>query len=171
VLNHLMQGAPVLQAPRRLERSQEKDDGMLKSQRLILTWLTEYPELFSTVSAYIRPEDFTDELYREVASMLYEQLGRNELNPARIMNHFTEPEQQRTVAQIFNTEVPVSTVQEQEKAIADTIRRVMKNAVEQQSVRLDPTDLQGLQALISAKKRLESLSNLHISLQQGQNKK
>ncbi|MCC8104711.1 MAG: DNA primase [Clostridiales bacterium] len=168
VLNVLMQGAPVRTAPRRLEGENraEKDDGILRSQRLILTWLTECPELYPTVSAYIRPEDFTDGLYSEVASMLYEQLSKKELNPARIMNHFTEPDQQRAVAQIFNTDVPVSSEKEQEKAIADTIRKVMTNAVEQQSARLDPTDLKGLQDLIQAKKRLEGLSGLHISLPQ-----
>ncbi|MCD7767016.1 MAG: DNA primase [Lachnospiraceae bacterium] len=172
VLNVLMQGAPVRMAPRRLENENhaEKDDGILRSQRLILTWLTEYPELYPTVSAYIRPEDFTDGLYSEVASMLYDQLSKNERNPARIVNHFTEPDQQRTVAQIFNTEVPVATEKEQEKAIADTIRKVMTYAVEQQSARLDPTDLKGLQDLIQAKKRLERLSGLHISLSAGKDK-
>ncbi len=169
VLNVLMQGAPVRTAPRRtdVENRAEKDDGILRSQRLILTWLTEYPELYPTVSAYVRPEDFTDGLYSEVASMLYEQLSKNERNPARIMNHFTDPDQQRIVAQIFNTDVPVTSRKEQEKAIADTIRKVMNYAVEQQSARLDPTDLKGLQELISAKKRLESLSGLHISLPAG----
>ncbi|MCD7842781.1 MAG: DNA primase [Lachnospiraceae bacterium] len=169
VLNVLMQGAPVRTAPRRLENENraEKDDGILRSQRLLLTWLTEYPELYSAVSAYIRPEDFTDGLYSEVASMLYDQLSKNELNPARIVNHFTEPDQQRTVAQIFNTEVPVTSKKEVEKAIADTIRKVMTYAVEQQSAKLDPTDLNGLQDLIQARKRQERLSGLHISLPSG----
>ncbi|MCC8138319.1 MAG: DNA primase [Clostridiales bacterium] len=166
VLNVLMQGAPVRTAPRRIdgEARSEKDDGILRSQRLILTWLTEYPEIYPAVSAYIRPEDFTDGLYSEVASMLYDQLSKNERNPARIVNHFTEPDEQRTVAQIFNTEVPVASKKEQEKAIADTIRKVMSYAVEQQSARLDPTNLKEMQDLIQAKKRLESLSGLHISL-------
>ncbi len=166
VLNVLMQGAPVRTAPRRIdgEARSEKDDGILRSQRLILTWLTEYPEIYPAVSAYIRPEDFTDGLYSEVASMLYDQLSKNERNPARIVNHFTEPDEQRTVAQIFNTEVPVASKKEQEKAIADTIRKVMNYAVEQQSARLDPTNLKEMQDLIQAKKRLESLSGLHISL-------
>lgn len=166
VLNVLMQGAPVRTAPRSLERERrsEKDDGLLKSQRLLLTWLVEYPELYPTVSSYVSPEDFTDPLYREVASMLFEQLAKKERNPARIVDHFMDPVQQRTVAQIFNTEIPVTTREEEEKAVADTIRRVMTGAVEQKNAALDPGDLQGLQALIAAKKRLEGLAHLHISL-------
>lgn len=166
VLNVLIQGAPVRTAPRSLERERrtEKDDGLLKSQRLLLTWLVEYPELYPAVSSYISPEDFTDPLYREVASMLYEQLAKKEPNPARIVNHFMDPQQQRTVAQIFNTEVPVTTREEEEKAIADTVRKVMTGAVEQKNAALAPGDLQGLQALLAAKKRLEGFSRLHISL-------
>ncbi|MCD8397949.1 MAG: DNA primase [Lachnospiraceae bacterium] len=166
VLNVLMQGAPVRTAPRSLERERrtEKDDGLLKSQRLLLTWLVEYPQLYPAVSSYISPEDFTEPLYREVASMLFDQLSKNERNPARIVNHFMDPEQQRMVAQIFNTEVPITSREEEEKAVADTVRKVMTGAVEQKNAALAPGDLQGLQSLLAAKKRLEGLSRLHISL-------
>lgn len=164
VMNVLMQGVPARKAPVKLQNRQEKDDGIRKSQRLILTWLTEYPRLFQTVSAYIRPEDFSDELYREVASMLYEQMEHGELNPAKITNHFTEPEQQRIVAQLFNTAIPVETPKEQEKAIRETIRKVVEQGIEQRTRALDPSDIGGLQMLIDSKRRLQELSRLHISL-------
>lgn len=165
VMNVLMQGVPARRAvthPKQVK--EEKDDGIRKSQRLILTWLSEYPQLFKTVSTYIQPEDFTDELYREVASMVYEQMEKGQLNPARIINHFQEPEQQRTVAGLFNTEVVVETPKEQEKAISETIRKVMEYGIEQKTAMQDPTDMAGLQKLIDAKRRLQELSRLHISL-------
>ena len=107
--------AKTTSAERRQVRP-EKEDGILKSMRLLLTWLSEYPGLYKTVSAYVKPEDFTDELYKEVAEMLYEQLEKGELNPARIINHFTDPQQQRTAAQIFNTKVRAESQAEQEKS-------------------------------------------------------
>ena len=165
VMNVLMKGVPVHRAPVRTQtKAAERDDGIRKSQRLILTWLTEYPKLFPVVSGYIRPEDFTDELYREVASMLYGQLERGELNPARITSHFTDPEQQRMVAQLFNTQVRVETPKEQEKAVQETIRKVMEQSIARQTASLDPTDIAGLQKLIAAKRRLQELDRLHISL-------
>ncbi len=164
VMNVLMQGVPVRKAPVRQEARQEKEDGIRKSQRLILTWLCEYPKLFETVSAYIRPEDFSDKLYRSVASMLYEQLEHGQLNPARITNHFQDPEQQRTVAKLFNTEVPVETPEEQKKAIKETIHKVMEHGIKQRTAALDPTDMEGLQKLIESKRRLQELERLHISL-------
>jgi DNA primase len=166
VMNVLMQGTPVRKPPAtRHQQNHEKEDGILMSQRLILTWLTEYPQLFGVVSSYIHPEDFSDELYREVAAMLYAQLEQGELNPGKITSRFTEPEQQRTVARIFNTEVPVETPKEQEKAIQETIRKVMENSIDQKTATLDPTDIAGLQKLIDAKRRLQELSRLHISLE------
>lgn len=165
VMNELMKGVTVMKAPARPQVRQEKDNGIRKSQRLILTWLCEYPKLYQTVSQFIRPEDFSDDLYREVASMVFEQLEKRELNPARIMNQFMDPEQQRTVAQIFNTEVQVETPQEQEKAIKETVQKVMEHGIEQRTANLDPTDIAGLQKLIDAKRRLQDLGRLHISLQ------
>ncbi len=164
VLNVLMQGVPVRKAPVRPQRRQEKEDGIRVSQRLILTWLTEYPKLFSMISNYVRPEDFSDELYQNVASMLYEQLEKGELNPARITNYFTDPEQQRAVAQLFNTAVPVENEKEQEKAIQETLYKVMEYGIEQKTAALDPSDIVGLQKLIDAKRRLKELGRLHISL-------
>ena len=164
VMNVLMQGVSVRKQPVRTQNRGEKDDGIRKSQRLILTWLCEYPKLYQTVSQYIQPEDFSDELYHKVASMLFEQLEKKELNPARIMNQFMDTEQQRTVAQIFNTEVPVETPEEQQKAIKETVRKVMEHGIEQRTANLDPTDIAGLQKLIDAKRRLQELGRLHISL-------
>ncbi len=166
VTNVLMQGIPARRVPvtpRQVQK--EKEDGILRSQRLILTWLAEYPDLFGVVSRYIRPEDFSEGLYREVAEMLYEQMERKELNPARITSHFTEPEQQRLVAQIFNTKEPVASKKEQEKAIQDTVRRVMEIGIAQRTAALDPADMSGLQELVDAKRRLQELGSLHISLQ------
>ena len=166
VLNYLMQGVPTRREQRPVKRQerQEKDSGILTSQRLILTWLTEYPGLFATVKACVKPEDFSDPLYREVASMLYEQLEHGEHNPAKITNHFAEPERQRMVAQLFNTEVPLENKTECEKAIKETIYKVVEHGITQRSSELDPTDMAELQQLIDAKRRLQELRKLHISL-------
>ena len=166
VMNCLMQGVPSRREPRPVKRQEqkEKDSGILTSQRLILTWLTEYPGLFATVKSCVKPEDFSDPLYRKVASMLYEQLEHGEHNPAKITNYFTEPEQQRMVAQLFNTEVTVENRAEREKAIKETIYKVVEHGITQRSRELDPTDMAGLQQLIDAKRRLQELKKLHISL-------
>ena len=162
-----MQGVPLRARTVLTKRQQsqpEKEDGILKSMRLLLTWLSEYPGLYRAISAYVKPEDFTDSLYREVAEMLYEQLEKGELNPARITSHFTDPEQQRIVAQIFNTKIRAENQTEQEKAIRESIYKVVNYGITQKTKELEPTDIQGLQKLIQARKRLQELGRLHISL-------
>ena len=62
---------------------------MLQSQKILLTWMIEDESLFGMIRKYIMPEDFTTELYRTVALLLYEQYEKGEVNPAKIMNHFT----------------------------------------------------------------------------------
>ena len=101
------------------------------------------------------------ELYRKVAELLYEQHAKGELNPAQIMNYFTEEEEHRAVAALFNTRIKeLTTAGEQEKAIKETILRVKETATRN----LDPTDIQGLQRLMNAKKAVQDLHKLHISI-------
>ena len=54
---------------------------------------------------YISPEDFTGDIYRTVASILYEQYEKQQVNPAQIMNHFTDEEEHREVASLFHTKI------------------------------------------------------------------
>ncbi|MCI7813677.1 MAG: DNA primase [Lachnospiraceae bacterium] len=149
---------PKAEEPRKERKAQEKENGMKTSQKLLLTWLIEYPKLFETTKAYISPEDFTEELYQTVAEMLYEQKNAGEINPAKIINHFEDPEQQRQVAELFNTTVPVETKEDLEKAVRETIARVMENSLAAQNAKLDPTDMAGLQRLIANKRKLQDLS-------------
>ena len=164
VMNVLMQGVPARKAPVRQQARPEKEDGIRKSQRLVLTWITEYPQLFDAISRYISPEDFSDELYREVASMLYTQRRQGTVNPAQIINHFTDPERQSAVAGLFNAAVKVENPKELEKAVQESIYKVVEHAIAQKGRELDPTDMKGLQELIDAKRRLQEIRRLHISL-------
>ncbi|MCD8108968.1 MAG: DNA primase [Clostridiales bacterium] len=141
-------------------RHRKKDDGMKQSQRLLLRWLVEEPSLFDVVGAYITPEDFTVELYRQAAQALYEQHSRGELNPARIVSLFPGEEQQREVAGLFQAGIQLpEDARDRQKALTETVRRVKQNSMEVRSKQLDPTDIAGLQRLIEERK---SLAKLHI---------
>ena len=151
--------------PKSTSKRDEKEDGHIKSQKILLTWMIDHQELFGQISHYISPEDFTVELYRKVAELLFEQYERGAVNPAQVMNHFTEEEEHREAAALFNTRIKeLTTKQEQEKAIKETIIRVKDYSIETATRNLDPTDIQGLQRLMNAKKALQDLQKLHISI-------
>jgi DNA primase len=150
--------------PVRERKTPEKEDGMKKSQKLLLTWLIECRGLYDKIKDYIGPEDFTTDLYRQVAGLLFEQLKQGQVMPAKIINHFMDQEQQREAASLFNTTIPVKTKEEMEKAVHETICRVMENSIEYKTTNLDPTDIAGLQQVVTGKRQLEALRRLHISL-------
>ena len=62
------------------------------------------------------------------------------------------------------TSTESKTAGEQEKAIKETILRVKEYSIETATRNLDPTDIQGLQRLMNAKKAVQDLHKLHISI-------
>lgn len=144
----------------------QKESGIKVSQKLLLTWMIEDVGLFGTIKKYISPEDFTEELYRTVAELLYGQYDLGELNPAKILNHFTAEEEHREAASLFHTKIrELSTKEEQERALNETILRVKTNSVDYRMMHLEPTDMKGLQKLMEEKRKLDDIKELHISIE------
>lgn len=158
--------AKQVERPKRLDgKSREKEDGHVKSQKILLTWLIEDEGIFNQIRRYITPDDFTGELYKKVAALLYEQYEGQDVNPARIMNHFTDEEEHREVASLFHTKIrELTTISEQEKALKETIIRVKGHSIDTAAKNLAPTDIAGLQRLMEAKRELQDLEKLHISI-------
>ena len=166
---HLGTRAGITKEPKVLKsginEKNKKEDGMKQSQKLMLTWLIEEPGLFEIIKPYIGPEDFTEDLYREAASMVFAQYEEGSLNPAKIISMFTDEEQQREIAGLFNARLKeVTTQSDKEKALKETIIRVKKNSMEYRSRHLDPTDMAGLQKLVADKKNMEQLQKLEICI-------
>ena len=146
-------------------KKKEKEDGILKSQKILLTWLTSDEAVFRQIEKYITPADFSEGIYRTVAKLLYEQYEKHDVNPARIMNHFTDEEEHREVASLFHTKIKeLTTAKEQEKALQETVIRIKNHSIEEATKKLDPTDIKGLQQLMNAKRELQDLQKLHISI-------
>ncbi len=156
---------PATKPKKAMGQAGMKEDGNLHSQKVLLTWLIESERIFNQIQTYISPDDFTKDLYKKVATLLFEQHEREELNPAKIMNHFMDEEEHREVAALFHTRIQkLSTREEQEKALKETIIRVKTYSVEHATRSLDPTDIAGLQKLMEAKRNLQDLQKLHISI-------
>lgn len=143
-----------------ISEKKKREDGMKQSQKLMLTWLIEEPELFPQISPYLGAEDFTEDLYRQAAEMVFSQYREGKLNPAGIISRFAEEEQQREIASLFNARLKeVTTPAEKEKALRETVIRLKENSIQYRSRHLQPTDMEGLQRLIADKKAMEALKN------------
>ena len=147
----------------------KKDSASDQAQKLMLTWIVTYPKIFDKVAQYLTPEDFVVPLYREVAQMLFSQREEGEVNPARLLNSFTDSEEQREVASLFNATIHLETPKEQDQAFADTLLRIKTESLAERNRNWNPTDMEGLQEIIKAKKELEELGRkrreLHISFE------
>ena len=168
-----MKGTPAEQRiqpkPVGTVQSKKKESAAEKAQKLMLTWLVTYPGIFDTVEKYIQPSDFVVPLYRQVAEMLYQQHKDGDVNPARLMNAFIDSEEQREVSSLFNATIHLETPEEQNRAFSDAVLRIKDESLKERNRTWDPTDIQGLQELVKAKKELEDLGRkrqqLHISFE------
>ncbi len=140
------------------------EENSRRIQRMLLTWITDYPQVYPRIAQYIKASDFTEELYRKVAERLFLDIEAGNYNPAGIVSMFEEEEQQREAAALFNTKVEaLQTKQEREKAFHDILYAVKKNSYEYYSGRLG-SDMEALNQVIAGKKALEELGKTHISL-------
>ncbi len=150
-----------------IHSDREKESGTDKAQKLMLTWITSYPDIMEQITDYISPDDFTTDLYHKVAVMIFEQYHEGEINPARLLSRFDDSDETRKVTALFNAVIPLNSDAEKMQALSDVICNMKEHSINYRSSRLDPTDMQGLQEVMRDKKALEQWKEngirLHIS--------
>ena len=155
------QAAQNQAAIKKTGRKQEREDGIRRSQRLLLTWLIENPALFDKIKGIITADDFVEDLYHQVAVMVFEGHEAGNVNPAGILSRFINDEDQyKEVAALFNASLKESlNNEEQKKAFLETVMKVRKNSLDTAS--RNAKDIAQLQEII---KQQAALKQLHISL-------
>lgn len=144
----------------------KKEDGMKVSQKLFLTWLVEDPRVIGKIKGVVSPDDFTEELYHKAAEEVFSQYEKSgTVNPAQIISLFPEEEDQKEIAGIFSARIHELEKQaDVEKVIKETVIRIKQNSIDVQTRNTNPTDLAAMMRLIEAKRQLETLETLHISI-------
>ena len=145
----------------RKPRRPDKEDGIRRSQRLLLTWLIETPALFEKIEGVITADDFVEDLYHQVAQLVFDGHREGNLNPAAILSRFINDEDQyKEVAALFNASLKESlNNEEQKKAFSETVMKVRKNSLDVAS--RNAKDITQLQEII---RQQAALKQLHISL-------
>ncbi|MCD8124807.1 MAG: hypothetical protein LUE23_07190, partial [Lachnospiraceae bacterium] len=141
----------------RHRRSREKEEGLLEAQRLILSWVFSEEGKPACIREYLAPEDFTDAVCGRMAQLIWAAWREGQQpEPASLMNYFLDSEEERSqVAAVFNTELPPErTAEERKKILAESIRRIRKNSLDQAARR--ETDRERLQEIIRQKARVET---------------
>jgi DNA primase len=138
------------------------------AQRLMLTWLASYPSIYEGVKQYISLDDFTEPMYRRMAGLLFEQYDTGEPNPAGILSHFEDVEEQKRAAAVLHAGIRLDSDEERQQALKDVIFRIKSDSLKKRMARGDPSDPESLTALMREKKELEEFrvqtGKLHISI-------
>lgn len=155
---------PVERPKSGIAKKNTPEENSRRVQRMLLTWITDMPQVLPRITRYISPSDFTEELYRRVAERLFADIEKGSYNPGSIISLFEDEEEQREAAALFNTKVEaLETKQEKERAFHDIVYAVKKNSYEYYTGKLG-SDVGALNQVIQGKKVLEELGKAHISL-------
>jgi len=146
--------------PRKNNLKKDKEDGVKKAQKILLTWMINDVPLFQKITQYISPEDFIEPLFNDVANKLYQQLESGNVNPASIISTYESEEEHKEVAALFNSELSDElNDNEMQKALNETILKVKKNSLEYKSRNVK--NMEELKNIANEKKLLQ---NIHVEL-------
>ena len=156
---------PIERPKSGVQQKNTPEESAKKSQRLLITWITDDPSVYPKIAKFVSAEDFTEDLYKRVAERLFSELDQGQFNPAGIISMFEDEEEQRQAAALFNTNLPeLTTIQEKEKAFHDILLAVKRNSYEYYTSKLG-TDVNALKQVIDGKKALEELAKTRISME------
>ncbi len=160
------EGIPQYERPRSLNiKAADPDSGIRKAQKLLLTWLCEEPEIYKQIGKYLEPDDFSEEIYRTVAGVLFEQIEEGNINPAGIISRFTGEDEQNEVGSLFNTRLEMlKTPKEKEQALKDILIKVKSHSFDIKAKEGDPADVEMINKVIENKKLLQELKSLKLKL-------
>ena len=141
------------------KKPEKKDEGIVRSEKLMLTYLANHPEAYDLTKEYLGPADFSDPLCRTIAEALYGQLEEGQANEASLISLFAEAEEQRMVAELFHTTISTQTSSEQDIAFTDTVVRIMNASNDRRIKGWDGKDAAVLRELVAGKRKLEEFRN------------
>ncbi len=172
VVNQTGLATPVRPRPKSgIQEKNNPDEGRKKAQRILITWLSEEPEIYPVISGFITANDFTDPLYHRIADKLISGITEGGFNPASMISMFEDEEEQKEVASLFNTKISgldglpleIENKSDREHALKDVVIKVKENSYEYYSKNLG-SDVNALSEVISGKKQLEQLKKTNFVL-------
>ena len=125
------------------DRANTADEGLLKTNRLLLSLLADKPEFYKRIKNIISDNDFATPLYKDVARRIFSQIedGRKP-NIAEIISRFESGEDQALVAAAFEEKFEVELDEsERERAFREVVIKVRKAGLAEELKTLDGKDM------------------------------
>jgi DNA primase len=150
---------------RREKRLHSRNEGYRESERLLLSWMAEYPDVLTEVSPYLSPSDFSEGVHRDLAEDIYQGKNlENGYNPASLINRYELEDEQAEVARIFHTgENLLETPDDWSKALKETVFRLKERAIQEEEKKMDPRDPTRFPRVIENKNLLQKIRRTEFS--------
>ncbi len=136
------------------------EDGIAKIQKLLITWISEEPMILNKLKGILKPEDFADGIYTDVARLIFDEYEKEgEIIPAKIISCFQSIEEQSEAASLFSAEL-LGEIKDsaRQKALYDTVYRLKEESLNRQSQKaIKENDTELLQSIIIQKADLKKI--------------
>ena len=136
------------------EKKEKREDSLKSPQRVLLTWVCDEPAVYEKIKDYITPQDFSDDVYRKAAELLFDQIKENDINVAKIISCFTDEEEQISVSSLFQTPKEEMEESEKNRALKQLVLRIMEQSYENKA-RESSEDISSVMKMLEMKKKIE----------------
>ena len=140
------------------------------NEKLLLTWLTDEPEIFAQISPYLGPEHFHEGIYRQVAEGCWSILEKgSDENPASVTSMFETVEEQQEAASMFSTRLKgLTSAQDREKALRDIVISIRRSAADREKKEIGMSGQEPSPEMIrkqlETRKQLQALQSVRFRL-------
>lgn len=134
------------------------------TQKVLLSWICDEPEVFEVVSEYIKPSDFSGDLYVKAAELLYEQIEEDakKINVAKIIGCFTDEEEQTEVASLFSSTKLEMDDAEKPEALKRLIIKVLEQNIDRIGQQSSDGDFEAMAKGLRIKQIIETLKKKEL---------
>jgi len=144
------------------QKKVDPDEGTKKIQKLILSWICRETKVYSMIKSYITLEDFSEDIYKKAAELLFEQIENDQLNEAKIIGCFTSEEEQTEVGSLFNTDMEEVDDTAKGKALSQLVYRLKELSLERFAKEMTTSD-EAMAVYFTEKKKLEELKKISFN--------
>ena len=172
----------VVQKDKAAHRKLDQDvkDGASLQEKILLTWIVNYPDLLEQLKDWLTVDDFTAGYTRRVAKVMlkqYEDTGT--IQPDKIIDYFTDVSEHSAVSMVLNQEVRLEEDVSSDgklnyvnasKAVTETFIRVKEESINRQMKELTEcadASVDKNKVFLNLLDMQQKLKNLYITIDNG----
>ena len=135
------------------------DEGLLKTNRFLLSIIADKPELYLRIKDIVSAKDFVTSLYKDVADRIFKQIEAGKKpNIAEIISRYESAEDQALVAAIFEEKFETEIDEkERDKAFKEIVIKVRRAGLAEEMKSVDIKDMARFMEITKMQRELSKL--------------